>query len=143
MATINGNLKMLIKERGKNIKRLREEAGLTQAQLAKIARIGKNYLSAIETGVRNPGRKSITGICYALNVEEQTLLYGRSEPQYKGTAALLHRELDECLAGCDEGEVAIMAGELLKFIRSHKGRKRIKNGNTNHLNFKTRHKRAA
>lgn len=108
---------------GENIRALREEAGYTQVKLAELSGIGKNYLSDIETGKRNPGRKSIEGLCDALAVDEQTLLYGKEKKPQNATLRLVLNELEGCLEGRDEADAAIMAGEFLKFIREQKGQR--------------------
>jgi len=55
-------------EFGRNVSRLRSDAGLSQDKLAEKADLDRTYLSGIERGVRNPGIKSVLRIARALDV---------------------------------------------------------------------------
>lgn len=59
---------------GRNIRRLREEAGLSQEQLAFDAGMKRSYLSDMERGVRNPTVRALGRIALALKVEPGELL---------------------------------------------------------------------
>jgi len=61
---------------GRNIRRLREERGLTQEKLAADAEIDLTYLGGIERGKRNPSLLVLTRIAAALTVPPASLLYG-------------------------------------------------------------------
>ncbi|QEM67529.1 helix-turn-helix transcriptional regulator [Geobacter sp. FeAm09] len=61
---------------GENIKKLREEAGYTQKQLAGIMGMKPSYLSALERGQRRPGKKILPLLCDALGVDEQAIRFG-------------------------------------------------------------------
>ncbi len=55
---------------GKNIKKARKKAGLTQEQVAEKAGITSNYYSMIERGeVENPGSKVMTEIAKVLKLK--------------------------------------------------------------------------
>lgn len=56
------------KQLGKNLKRLREKAGLTQAEVGKKARIHVNYYARIERGETNSSLKILEAIAKALTV---------------------------------------------------------------------------
>lgn len=58
----------------RNIRRLREEAGLSQEQLAFDAGMKRSYLSDMERGVRNPTVRALARIAVALKVEPGELL---------------------------------------------------------------------
>ncbi len=63
-------LKMDINEIvGKNLKRLRDNAGFTQEQLAKLAGTSKGYISDIERGIRNLGKDVMERFCKTFKVE--------------------------------------------------------------------------
>jgi transcriptional regulator with XRE-family HTH domain len=64
---------------GENIKKLREEAGYTQKQLAGIMGVKPSYLSALERGQRRPGKKMLPLLCDALAADEQAILFGPRE----------------------------------------------------------------
>ena len=53
---------------GRNVSRLRSDAGLSQDKLAEKADLDRTYLSGIERGVRNPGIKTVIRLARALNV---------------------------------------------------------------------------
>lgn len=59
---------------GKNIRRLREERGLTQEKLAVDAEIDLTYLGGIERGRRNPSLLVMVRIAAALSVEVRSLI---------------------------------------------------------------------
>jgi len=61
---------------GDYIRQSRKEAGYTQKELAAIIGVKATYISALERGVRRPGRKLLPLLCDALAVDELTLLYG-------------------------------------------------------------------
>jgi transcriptional regulator with XRE-family HTH domain len=53
---------------GSTLRRLREEAGLTQEEVAHRADIHVTYLSQIEGGKRNPGLENIVYLAKALGI---------------------------------------------------------------------------
>lgn len=58
---------------GKNIKKYRKEAGLTQTQLGLKLDKTKEYIYMIEKGVRNPSLKTLAKISSILNVPIENL----------------------------------------------------------------------
>ena len=61
---------------GKNINRLRMQAGLTQDDLAGLAQIDRRYVQRIEAGTANPGLDVICQIREALNAPWAEMLRG-------------------------------------------------------------------
>jgi transcriptional regulator with XRE-family HTH domain len=59
---------------GRNVRRLRQIAGLTQEQLAFEASIDLTYVGGIERGRRNPSLLVMVRIAEALRVEPESLL---------------------------------------------------------------------
>lgn len=59
---------------GRNVRRLREEAGLSQEQLAFEAGMKRSYLSDVERGVRNPTVRALARLATALAVDPRSLL---------------------------------------------------------------------
>jgi transcriptional regulator with XRE-family HTH domain len=59
---------------GKNVRRLRQQRGLTQEQLAFEAEIDLTYVGGIERGRRNPSLLIMARIAEALSVSLQKLL---------------------------------------------------------------------
>ena len=59
---------------GKNVRRLRQQKGLTQEELAFEAEIDLTYVGGIERGKRNPSLIVMARIADALSVPLQKLL---------------------------------------------------------------------
>ena len=59
---------------GKNIKKARQKAGLTQAQLAQKAGIHVNYYARVERGEVNPSVDIVKNIAKALKVKSSDIL---------------------------------------------------------------------
>lgn len=64
---------------GKNVRRFRLEAGLSQEQLAFEADMKRSYVSDLERGARNPTVKALGRLAAALGVEPCRLLIEGSE----------------------------------------------------------------
>ena len=60
----------IFKDLGKKLKHCREEAKLTQAQVAELAGIHVNYYARIERGEENPTYEILLKIKKALKIEE-------------------------------------------------------------------------
>jgi transcriptional regulator with XRE-family HTH domain len=59
---------------GANVKRLREQLGLSQEQLAFDADMHRTYISGIERGVRNPTVTVLERLAKALQTKSADLL---------------------------------------------------------------------
>ncbi|RFO95326.1 XRE family transcriptional regulator [Rhodoferax lacus] len=59
---------------GAKIKRLRQEAGITQATLSQRSGLFRTHLSRIECGTANPTLTAIVAIAVALEVDPAMLL---------------------------------------------------------------------
>jgi transcriptional regulator with XRE-family HTH domain len=59
---------------GTNVRKHRQQAGLTQEQLAFSAEIDLTYVGGIERGKRNPSVLVLARIAQALGIEPATLL---------------------------------------------------------------------
>ncbi len=59
---------------GKNIKKAREKAGLTQQEVADKSDIHVSYYSRIERGVVNPSYEVLEGIFKAIGVKSSDIL---------------------------------------------------------------------
>ena len=57
------------------IKEMRNEIGLSQAQLAEMVGVSRNTISSIETGQFNPTAKLALIICIALDKKFEDLFY--------------------------------------------------------------------
>jgi transcriptional regulator with XRE-family HTH domain len=62
------------KDVGFNIRRVREEQGLTQEKLAELADLHRAYIGQIERGEKNIGLKNLEKIAKALKVSIKDLL---------------------------------------------------------------------
>ena len=58
-----------------NIKAVRTEIGLSQAQLAEMVGVSRNTISSIETGQFSPTAKLALVICIALEKKFEELFY--------------------------------------------------------------------
>ena len=61
------------------IREKRQEKGISQNQLAKLAGISQPYMNQIETGVRNPTLPTLMKICDILDIS----LFGREDGENK------------------------------------------------------------
>ncbi|WP_329326444.1 helix-turn-helix transcriptional regulator [Streptomyces sp. NBC_01689] len=59
---------------GQNVRKLRVEAGLSQEQLADIARLHRTYIGSVERGERNISLVNIYRLAEALGVSSRHLL---------------------------------------------------------------------
>ncbi len=66
------NNKLVLKN---NLKKVRNEKGLSQVELAKIVGVSRNTISSIETGQYNPNAKLALIICIALDKKFEDLFY--------------------------------------------------------------------
>lgn len=58
---------------GKNLKRIRNEKGITQEKLQDLSGIDRGYISGVERGVRNPSIKNIEKLAKALKISVSDL----------------------------------------------------------------------
>lgn len=61
---------------GRNLSTARQEAGMTQAQLADRVSIDRAGLSRLESGKRYPKLDVVVGLAEAVGVQVRDLLYG-------------------------------------------------------------------
>ena len=59
---------------GTNLKRIRQEKGLTQEQLAEVSGFSQQYISGLEQGRRNPTIVSLYELATALGVSHMELV---------------------------------------------------------------------
>jgi transcriptional regulator with XRE-family HTH domain len=59
---------------GRNVKRIRQERGLTQEQLAELSGFSQQYISGLEQGQRNPTIVSLYELATALGVSHMELV---------------------------------------------------------------------
>lgn len=61
------------KKLGNNLKRIRTEKGVSQADIAKSLGVSRGFVSNIENGKRNPTLSTISRLAEALNVSTEEL----------------------------------------------------------------------
>lgn len=61
---------------GRNVRQLREEAGLSQEKLALEAGLDRTYVSGVERGVRNPTVTVVARLAASLKTTPDKLLVG-------------------------------------------------------------------
>ncbi len=59
---------------GRNVKRVRQEKGLTQEQLAELSGFSQQYISGLEQGRRNPTVVTLYELATALGVSHMELV---------------------------------------------------------------------
>ena len=67
-------MKDINKEVGLNIRKIREDRGLSQEKLAALADLHRAYIGQIERGEKNIGLKNLEKIAKALGVKIKDLL---------------------------------------------------------------------
>lgn len=67
---------------GKEIKKKRRLAALTQEQLAEKTDLSVTYIGMLERGERIPGLETLIKIADALNATTDELLYGNTQKSY-------------------------------------------------------------
>ena len=77
-------------EIGRNIKQLRESAGLTQEAFSELVGLGEKHISAIERGAVGLSLPTLQRICTLLSVSADRVLFGQPEegPANDRTAAV-------------------------------------------------------
>lgn len=78
---------------GKRIKQYREKVGLTQFQLAEKIGVSEFYISALETGRRNPGRKTLVKLANEMKVPIEALLDIETDNGLKFTTEELYDKI--------------------------------------------------
>ena len=64
---------------GRNVKRIRQEKGLTQEQLAELSGFSQQYISGLEQSRRNPTIVSLYELATALGVSHMELVRSGGE----------------------------------------------------------------
>lgn len=114
-----------MKQFGRRLRKLRQERGLSQADLAKLAKIHPMQVGKYERGEGYPAVESLMGLARACGVSIDFLLTGQDEPLRDDRAfrfpLLLEktRELDHEL---EKGDVAA----VLEFLDAYLAKKKIK-----------------
>jgi transcriptional regulator with XRE-family HTH domain len=65
---------------GKELRRAREEAGLTQEQLADHARVHRTYVSLLERNKKSPTLDVLFRLCKALGISPSKLIAAVERP---------------------------------------------------------------
>jgi transcriptional regulator with XRE-family HTH domain len=67
---------MVLKQLGDRLRELRDEAGISQEQLANEIGLDRTYISGIERGKRNPSIQSLYRIAKGLDVTLEVFFKG-------------------------------------------------------------------
>lgn len=98
---------------GKTIRKVREEIGMSQAQLASCAGLSQGYLSQIENDeVQNPSAAVLFRLANALHIDPRALL------QAAGYEEILPREEEDFEPAVDPDLLRFLAKMSLKQQRS-------------------------
>ena len=95
---------------GERIKKIREQKGIKQYELAKKAEISVNALINYEKNKRNPPLRAVDKIALALDVTPFYLMYGENEPmlsitnvvkEFNNSTELINQKIDMVLKAFD------------------------------------------
>lgn len=100
---------------GKRLRRLREEKGLTQSQLAHPRFTGA-YISQIESGKRHPGPPALKHLAQKLGIEPRELITGRP-PDFEATLELA---LSSAMKEVFDGDFGAAESRLLEVLSEAK-----------------------
>lgn len=64
----------ILKQLGTNIKKIRNEVGVSQEQLASICGFDRTYISLLERGKRNPSYLNLAKLSKGLNVDLEKII---------------------------------------------------------------------
>ena len=100
---------------GKRIKKIREENGCTQEQLAEFLDVSNAYISKIERGKTALNLNALSSICDYLSVSPSQVLTGcvSSSEDY------LRNEITDMLEGCSPEKIRLIVN-LIKPILEYK-----------------------
>src|SRR5262245_55382995 len=74
----------LLNTTGKRVERLRKDRGWRQADLADVAKVRQNYISAIENDTATPSAETMTAIAKALDTTLDFLMILTNNPALPG-----------------------------------------------------------
>lgn len=97
---------------GQRVKKLRQESGLTQIQLAETLYISESYIALIEADKRNPSMDIVTKLADYFCVTSDYLVKGTAI-DYRDRSA---REWSEMIRGRSEKEIRHALGMVKSFF---------------------------
>lgn len=106
---------------GKNLKRMREERGWSQEQLAEMIDSDRRYISAMENG-RGIGSKVLARLCEVMKAEESAFsmaVVGKEPEPYRALPEVLRMLLEELQALPEYEQLRLLAD--LKEKKARKG----------------------
>ncbi len=83
---------MDLKQIGQNVKQLRKQTKMTQAQLAERIDKSTNHIAHIEGGAAKMSLDTLLAICYALDTCPNEILQGEYEPKQIQSTEFLKEE---------------------------------------------------
>ena len=113
---------------GERIKKIREQKGIKQYELAKKAEISVNALINYEKNKRNPPLRAVDKIALALDVTPFYLMYGENEPmlsitnvvkEFNNSTELINQKIDMLLKAFDINNIKYdQIKKLRNFVNS-------------------------
>ncbi len=94
----------------------RERSGLSQADLARAARLHPSYVSHLERGVRGPGDEALERLARALGVTTTYLEQGERSPDYLASEASVVRARQLMRAGRASEAAGVLTGVHLESL---------------------------
>ena len=87
-------MRYISKSIGEKIQEHREMSKLSQEQLSEKSNISKNYLSALERGLKTPSLMTFINICNTLDISADSLLDEVINKGYKTKVSILSEKIE-------------------------------------------------
>lgn len=109
---------------GENLKRIREQAGLSQGQLAVLANLNLKMVQRIEAGDGDTGVSKVKALIIALGCTADELLFDEEELGEDGDLKILFEQMRKL-----EGQERQTCKEVIRaLIMQHQNRELLKHG---------------
>lgn len=109
---------------GENLKRIREQAGLSQGQLAVLANLNLKMVQRIEAGDGDTGISKVKALIIALGCTADELLFDEEELGEDGDLKILFEQMRKL-----EGQERQTCKEVIRaLIMQHQNRELLKHG---------------
>ncbi|MDH0897709.1 MULTISPECIES: helix-turn-helix transcriptional regulator [unclassified Pseudomonas] len=109
---------------GENLRKLREAAGLSQGELAVLARLNLKLIQRMENGIGDTGVSKVKAVVIALGCTADQLLFDEDELGEDGDLRVLFQQLQKL-----QGKDRETSKEVIRaLIMQHQNRELLKHG---------------
>lgn len=101
---------------GENLRKIREEKGLSRRELAEKSGISQSYIIKIEQGTKNPTLEVLKSLATGLNVKIESLTENENSNEIKTFGTELDKLCDEMgidTSQLDEEDLEIITGKIM------------------------------